>query len=49
MNVKEFSNYNKACEFRDKVGGQVEWSSYKANRYGTCGMKTRNAEGKDKM
>lgn len=29
MNVKEFSNYDKACEFRDKVGGQVEWSSYK--------------------
>ena len=29
MRVKEFSNYDKACEFRDKVGGQVEWSSYK--------------------
>ena len=31
MNVKEFSDYDKACEFREKVGGQVEWSSYKGN------------------
>ena len=29
MRVKEFYNYEKACEFRDKVNGQTQWSSYK--------------------
>lgn len=53
MNVKEFSNYDKACEFRDKVGGQVEWSSYKGKPlWYVWYEKTRNTEGKhylDKM
>lgn len=29
MRVKEFYNYEKACEFMDKVNGQTQWSSYK--------------------
>lgn len=32
MDVKEFSNYDKACEFRDKVGGQVQWSAHKGKQ-----------------
>lgn len=29
MKVKEFNDYEKACEFRDKVNGQTQWSRYK--------------------
>lgn len=29
MKVKEFTDYEKACEFRDKVNGQTQWSKYK--------------------
>lgn len=29
MRVKEFSDYDKACQFRDKVDGQTQHSQYK--------------------
>lgn len=29
MKVKEFNDYKKTCEFRDKVNGQTQWSKYK--------------------
>lgn len=29
MKVKEFDNYENACEFCRKVGGQIQWTSYK--------------------
>lgn len=29
MRVRSFEDYEKACEFRDKVGGQTQWSRYK--------------------
>lgn len=30
MKMKEFDNYEKACEFRDKVDGYIQWTtSYK--------------------
>lgn len=32
MKVKEFDNYEKACEFRDKVNGQTQWTSYKGKQ-----------------
>ena len=30
---KEFSEYDKACAFRDKVDGQTEWCMHKGKRY----------------
>ena len=29
MKVKEFTDYEKACAFRGKVGGQTQHTSYK--------------------
>jgi len=42
MLCKEFNDYDKACEFRDKVDGQTQWSIYKGNKYWIvwyCGAK----------
>lgn len=32
MKVKEFDNYEKACKFRDRVGGQIQWTPYKGKQ-----------------
>ena len=32
MKVKEFDNYEIACNFRDKVDGQIQWTSYKGKQ-----------------
>lgn len=32
MKSKEFSNYEKVCEFRDKVDGQIQWTSWKGKK-----------------
>lgn len=33
MKSKTFNNYDDACKFRDRVGGQIQWCSYKRERY----------------
>ena len=33
MKSKSFDDYDKACEFRDMVDGQIQWCTYKGNRY----------------
>ena len=33
MKGKSFNSYEAACKFRDKVGGQVQWCSYKRKEY----------------
>lgn len=35
MKTKVFRNYEKACEFQDKVGGQIQWGSDKGEYYWT--------------
>lgn len=29
MKFKSFNDYDEACEFRDKVDGQIQWNSYR--------------------
>lgn len=33
MKTKSFNDYAEACEFRDKVDGQIQWCSYKSEKY----------------
>ena len=33
MKSKEFDDYDKACEFRNKVDGQIQWCRYKRKQY----------------
>ena len=33
MKAEEFNDYEKACEFCDKTGGQIQWCSYKRKNY----------------
>ena len=44
MLCKEFSDYDNACEFRDKVDGQIQWSIYKGNKYWIVWYERRDKE-----
>ena len=33
MKSKYFNDYNKACQFNDKVDGQIQWGSDKGKQY----------------
>ena len=33
MKSKSFNDYDNACEFCDKVNGQIQWCSYKRKKY----------------
>ena len=33
MKSKSFDDYNQALLFRDKVDGQVQWCTYKGQKY----------------
>ena len=47
MKSKEFSNYEKACAFRDKVGGQTEWVKWKGRRFWCVWYQEKEEKQKD--